>query len=262
MGLGLGGEIDIGAPARAPPGRHVAFTCPRIDRVRAHPEVPGDLSGGAVVGRRPFVVGLVDLRRGGYPGATGRFGGGIESDAVALRRPPCHEEPFFDPRDHRGTGGPEPLRDVGGRRFARPEHTRGRDAVGTAQDADRSGIEGPASPREVTRGVQLPCQHGVLARRPEPSRELHGGRSGPTRFADLRDALGDELVGAARVPSDADRDLGRVGIGEDSDVGDKGPEQAFAVAVARSGGRPERGQVGYGGFELRPLGNGLVVVLV
>jgi hypothetical protein len=65
------------------------FACPRIDGARAHPEVLGDLGGGAVLGRRPFVVGLVDLLRGGYPGATGRFGGGAEGDAVALRNPPC-----------------------------------------------------------------------------------------------------------------------------------------------------------------------------
>ena len=123
-----------------------------------------------------------------------------------------------------------------------------------AQDADRFGIEGPASPRAVASGVQSTCQLGVLGRRAEPSRELHGGWSRPTRFADLRDALGDELVGAARVPAHADTDLARVSVGEHGDVRDQGPEQAFAVAVARSGGGPERGQVGNGSFELRPLG--------
>jgi len=140
--------------------------------------------------------------------------------------------------------------------------------VGLAEVGDGGVVEGPPGTCAVADLVEPGSELGVGAGGPQPSGELDGGGMGSAVLDDALAAGDDHLVGGAGVPADPDAGLGQVGLGEQGDVGDEGPQQPLAVP-GRGGRRvPQARHVGGEGLELGPgrqgrdgglrLGQGLV----
>ena len=132
--------------------------------------------------------------------------------------------------------------DVGDGGFAVLEQPGWGDVVVVAHVGDGGAVEGPSGAGDISSRVE-PLGELAIGELAQTAGHLDGGGIGVSIFGDVLAAGDDQLVGGAGVPADPDTGLGVVDLGQQSDIGDEGAQQAFAVPGGGAGSVPEASDV-------------------
>src|SRR6266487_1071806 len=121
------------------------------------------------------------------------------------------------------------LGDVGHAQLAGGEGCGCWHVVDVAEPAHGLDVERSPAAGQVAGLVQLVGQLGVGSLGAEPPQQLDHAVWGAPRLDGGGAAAGEELLGSARVPADADAELGPVGLGQHGDVSDQRAKHPLAV---------------------------------